>query len=97
MKTERPDTINADIAAMNAVYLMGLRDLATKDVREAVFRYGVSEEAARLASAWTSEEIRRLAQGVFLLFRPRGVRITMQGDLTAQLAHALREPFAQAR
>jgi hypothetical protein len=91
MDKAKTKAIDADIAAMNAVYLMGLRDLATCDLREAIFRYGVSEETARIASGWTAEEIRRLAQGVFLLFRPRGARIVAQDDLASQLAQALRE------
>lgn len=86
---QRTDPIDRDIACLNAIYLMGLRNLAMQDVRQAAFRYGVSEEVARIVAGYTPDQIQQAAQGVYLVFRPRDARVITSTDISERLAHAI--------
>lgn len=61
----------AQIREANMTYLMLAQSLIRKDKAEALFRLGMSEEAADMISALSPAQIMRIASGNMLLCRFR--------------------------
>jgi flagellar transcriptional activator FlhD len=61
----------AQIREANMTYLMLAQTLIRKDKSEALFRLGMSEEAANMISALSPAQILRIASGNMLLCRFR--------------------------
>ena len=67
----RDEQILAEIREANMTYLMLAQTLIRQDKAEALFRLGMSEEAADLIGALSPAQIMRIASGNMLLCRFR--------------------------
>jgi flagellar transcriptional activator FlhD len=65
------DQLLAEIREANMTYLMLAQNLIRQDKAEALFRLGMSEEAADLIGALSPAQIMRIASGNMLLCRFR--------------------------
>ncbi len=65
------DQILAEIREANMTYLMLAQSLIRRDKAEALFRLGMSEEAADLIAALSPAQILKIASGNMLLCRFR--------------------------
>ncbi|MBK7001696.1 MAG: flagellar transcriptional regulator FlhD [Rhodoferax sp.] len=65
------DQIQAEIREANLTYLMLAQNLIRQDKAEALFRLGLSEEAADMIAALSSAQVLKIASGNMLLCRFR--------------------------
>ena len=68
---KRQEQLLAQIREANMTYLMLAQTLIRKDKSEALFRLGMSEEAANMIGALSPAQILRIASGNMLLCRFR--------------------------
>ena len=83
------EIVGKDIASMNAIYLAALRDLAVRDIKQAVLRFGVSAAVAARVAGYSAADIQQVAQGAYLVFRPRDEKMLTCQDAAERLARAL--------
>lgn len=65
------DQIQAEIREANLTYLMLAQNLIRQDKAEALFRLGLSEEAADMIAALSPAQVLKIASGNMLLCRFR--------------------------
>ena len=65
------DQIQAEIREANLTYLMLAQNLIRQDKAEALFRLGMSEEAADMIAALSPAQVLKIASGNMLLCRFR--------------------------
>jgi flagellar transcriptional activator FlhD len=66
-----PEQLQAEIREANMTYLMLAQNLIRQDKSEALFRLGMSEEAATMIGMLSPAQIMRIASGNMLLCRFR--------------------------